>query len=106
MSLSVTLFGLALLTLLLLVSYVGSYRPGLGMESWLLIVAGAAHLVRGARRRAPLAGMRYAVLCAAIPFAIVTQAVATTTLFFGGAALLILLLEVLISLLPKRCWRP
>lgn len=86
----VTTFGLALLTLLLLVAYVGSYTPGLDPVGWLFVLAGAIHLVRGVRRGEALVGMRYAVLCAALPFAQVTQAFVTITLLFGGGAGLLL----------------
>lgn len=102
----VTVFGLALLTLLLLVAYVGSYTPGLGPVGWLCVLAGAIHLVRGTRRGEPLTGMRYATLCAALPFALVTQAFLTTTLLFGGVAALLLLIQFLAAPLPRRRRRP
>lgn len=103
---AVTVFGLALLTLLVLVAYVGSYTPGLGPVGWLFVVVGAIHLVRGTRRGEPLSGMRYAVLCAALPFAQVTQAFITTTVLFGGAFGLLAALQFVVALVPKRRWWP
>ena len=102
----VALFGLALLTVLILVAYVGSHRPGLSPAAWLFVLGGAIHLVRGARRGEPLAGMRYAVLCAAIPFVMVTQAFITTVALFGGLAVVLLGVQLLISLLLRRHWQP
>jgi hypothetical protein len=102
----VTAFGLALLTLLIQIAYVGSYTPGLGLLGWLFVVVGAAHLVRGTRRGKPLTGMRYAVLCAAIPFVLVTQAFITTTVLFGGMFILLAVVQFLVALLPGRRWRP
>lgn len=102
----VTAFGLALLTLLILAAYVGSYTPGLGPVGWLFVVVGAAHLGRGVRRGEPLTGMRYAVLCAAIPFVLVTQAFITTTVLFGGMFVLLAVVQFLVALLPRRRWRP
>lgn len=102
----ITAFGLALLTLVLMIAYVGSYTPGLGPVGWLFVVVGAMHLVRGTRRGEPLTGMRYAVLCAAIPVGQVTQAFITTTVLFGGAAGLLLLVQILVSLASSRRWRP
>lgn len=102
----VAAFGLALLTLLILVAYVGSYRSGLEPAGWLFVLAGAIHLVRGARRGEPLTGMRYATLCAAIPFAQVTQAFVTTALLFGGVAALLLVLQLLVDLLGAHRRRP
>lgn len=102
----VVAFGMALLTLLLLVAYVGSYTPGLDPAGWLFVLAGAIHLVCGVRRGEVLAGMRYAVLCAALPFAQVTQTFVTTTLLFGGAAGILLIIQFLMGLLPSRRWRP
>ncbi|NTU83728.1 MAG: zinc ribbon domain-containing protein [Chloroflexales bacterium] len=102
----VAAFGLALLTLLILVAYVGSYRPGLSPLGWLLVFAGAAQLVREARRGAPFTGMRHAVLCAAVPFGMVTRAPITTTVFFGGAFVLLAVVQFLVALLPRRRWRP
>jgi hypothetical protein len=103
---SVAIFGLALLVLLLLVAYVGSYTPGLGPVGWLFVGIGAMHLVRGTRRGEPLTGMRYAVLCAAIPFAMVTRAFITTTVLFGGMFVLLAVVQFLVALLPRRRWRP
>jgi len=103
---SVTIFGLALLTLLILVAYVGSHRSGLDPVAWLFVLAGAIHLVRGTRSGEPLRGMRWAVLCAALPFAQVTQAFITTTVLFGGAAALLMVVQLLVALVPKRRWRP
>lgn len=103
---SVAVFGLALLTLLLLVAYVGSYTPGLDPAGWLFVLAGAIHLVRGVRRGEALVGMRYAVLCTALPFAQVTQAFVTTTLLFGSTAGLLLVIQFLVGLLPSHRWRP
>lgn len=102
----VTAFGLALLTLILMIAYVGTYTPGLSPLAWLFVGVGAAHLVRGTRRGEPLTGMRYAVLCAAIPFAMVTRAFITTTVLFGGAVVLFAVAQFLIALLPRRRWRP
>lgn len=102
----VTAFGLALLTLVILIAYVGSYTPGLGPGGWLFVGVGAMHLVRGTRRGEPLTGMRYAVLCAAISFAMVTRAFITTTVFFGGAFVLLAVVQFLVALLPRRRWRP
>jgi hypothetical protein len=102
----VAAFGLSLLTLLLLVAYVGSYTPGLDPVGWLFVLAGAIHLVRGVRRREALVGMRYATLCAALPFAQVTQAFVTTTLLFGGAAGLLMIIQFLVSVMPRPRWRP
>lgn len=102
----VTLFGLALLAFLVMVASVGSYRPGLSPAAWLFVLAGAIHLVRGVRRGEALAGMRYAVPCAAIPFMIVTEAFITTTVLFGGLAGLLLVAEFIVALLPRRRWRP
>lgn len=102
----VAAFGLALLTLLLFVAYVGSHRPGLSAPGWLFVLAGAIHLVRGTRRGEPLTGMRYAVLCAALPFAQVTQAFVTTTVIFGSVAGLLLIVQLFVSMIPRRRWRP
>lgn len=102
----VAAFGLALLTLLVLIAYVGSYTPGLGPVGWLFVGVGAMHLVRGTRRSEPLTGMRYAVLCAAVPFGMVTQAPMTTTVLFGGAFVLLAVVQFLVHLLPRRRWRP
>ncbi|GAB4448941.1 MAG: hypothetical protein OHK0015_53900 [Chloroflexi bacterium OHK40] len=102
----VTLFGFILLVFLVMVAYVGSYRPGLSPAAWLFVLGGAIHLVRGARRGEPLAGMRYAALCAAIPFAMVTEAFITTTVLFGGLAALLLLVEFVVALIPRRRWWP
>lgn len=102
----VALFGLTLLTLLLLVAYVGSYTPGLDPVGWLFVLAGAIHLVRGTRRGQPLVGMRYAVLCAAIPFAQITQAFIMTTVLFGGLAALLIVVQLLGAVIPWRRWRP
>lgn len=99
-------FGLALLTLIILVAYVGTYTPGLDPVGWLFVLAGAIHLLRGTRRGEPLVGMRYAVLCAAIPVAQVTQAFVTTTLLFGSAAGLLLLMQLLVSLASRHRRRP
>lgn len=63
----VSLFGLILLAFLVMVAYVGSYRPGLSPAAWLFVLAGAIHLVRGVRRGEALAGLRYAVLCSLKP---------------------------------------
>ncbi len=95
-------FGLALLTLVILVAYVGTYTPGLDAVGWLFVLAGAIHLVRGTRRGEPLVGMRYAVLCAAIPVAQVTQAFITTTVLFGGAAAFLLLVQLLVACISRR----
>jgi hypothetical protein len=103
---SIALFGLALLTLLILVGYVGSHRPGLDPVAWLFVLTGAIHLVRGTRRGEPLQGMRWAVLCAALPFAHVTQAFVTTTVLFGGAYGLLTVLQFVVACLPQRRWRP
>lgn len=103
---SVTAFGLALLTLLILVAYVGSYRPGLDPVAWLFVLAGAIHLVRETRCGEPLRGMRWAVLCAALPFAQVTQAFITTTVLFGGAFELLAALQFVMALAPTRRWWP
>lgn len=103
---SVTAFGLALLTLLLLVAYIGSHRPGLDAVAWLCVLAGAIHLVRGTRRGEPLRGMRWAVLCAALPFAQITQAFITTTVLFGCVFGLLTVLQFLVALIPKHRWRP
>lgn len=102
----VTTFGLALLTLVLMIAYVGSYTPGLGPVGWLLVGVGALHLVRSTRRGEPLVGMRYAVLCAALPVAQVTQAFITTTVLFGGLAALLLIAQWFVALLPRRRWWP
>ncbi|NTU85565.1 MAG: hypothetical protein HGA45_40460, partial [Chloroflexales bacterium] len=102
----VTAFGLALLILVILLAYVGSYTPGLGPVGWLFVVVGAMHLVRGTRRGESLTGMRYAVLCAAIPVAQVSQAFITTTVLFGGAFVLLAVVQFLVALLPWRRWRP
>jgi hypothetical protein len=103
---SVSLFGLALLTLLILVAYISSHRPGLDPVAWLFVLVGALHLVRGARRGEPLGGMRWAVLCAALPFAQVTQAFITTTVLFGGAFGLLTVLQFVVTLIPRRHGRP
>jgi hypothetical protein len=103
---SVAAFGLALLTLVILIAYVGTYTPGLDPVGWLFVLAGAIHLVRGTRRGEPLVGMRYAVLCAAFPVAQVTQAFITTTVLFGGAAGILLLVQFLVSLVSSHRWRP
>lgn len=102
----VALFGLALLTLVILVAYVGTYTPGLDAVGWLFVLAGTIHLVRGTRRGEPLVGMRYAVLCVAIPFAQVTQAFITTTVLFGGLAALLIVVQLLVAIIPWRRWRP
>ena len=102
----VTLFGLGLLAFLLMVAYVGSYRPGLSPAAWLFVLAGGIHLVRGVRRSEALAGMRYATLCAAIPFALVTEAFITATVLFGGLAGLLLFAEFVVACTPRRHWRP
>lgn len=102
----VTLFGLVLLAFLVMVAYIGSYRPGLSPAAWLFVLAGAIHLVRGVRRGEALAGMRYAVLCAAVPFVLVTEAFITTTVLFGGLAGLLMLAEFIVALIPRRRWRP
>lgn len=103
---AVTLFGLALLAFLVMIAYVGSYRPGLSPAAWLFVLAGSIHLVRGVRRGEALAGMRYATLCAAIPFVLVTEAFITATVLFGGLAGLLLITEFAVALIPKRRWRP
>lgn len=102
----VTLFGLALLAFLVMVAYVGSYRPGLSPAAWLFVLAGGVHLVRGVRRGAALAGMRYATLCAAIPFVLVTEAFITTTVLFGGLAGLLLFAAFVVACTLRRRWRP
>jgi len=102
----VVAFGLALLVLLMRVASVGSHRPGLGAPGWLFVLAGGIHLVRGTRRGEPLTGMRHAVLCAAIPFAQVTQAFLTTTVLFGGAFMLLVVVQFLVALLPWHRCRP
>lgn len=102
----VALFGLALLTLVLLVAYVGSYTPGLGPVSWLFVLAGAIHLVRGTRRGEPLVGMLYATFCAAIPVAQVTRAFISTTVLFGGLAALLVIVQFLVAIIPWRRWVP
>jgi hypothetical protein len=102
----VTLFGMALLTLVVMIAYVGSHTPGLGPVGWLFVLVAALHLVRGTRRGEPLRGMRYAVLCAALPVAQVTQAFVTTTVLFGGAAAILLVVQLLVGLLPQRRWHP
>ena len=51
-------------------------------------------------------GMRWAVLCAALPFAQVTQAFITTTVLFGGAFGLLTVLQFLVALIPRRLRRP
>ena len=103
---SVALFGFALLTLLILVAYVGSHRPGLDPVAWLFVLAGAIHLMRGTRRGEPLQGMRWATLCAALPFAQVTQAFITTTILFGGVHCLLTVVQFIVACLPQRRWRP
>jgi len=70
------------------------------------VLAGAIHLVRGVRCGAALAGMRYATLCAAIPFVRVTKAFITTTVLCGGLAGLLLIAEFVVALIPRRRWRP
>lgn len=50
--------------------------------------------------------MRYAVLCAAVPFVLVTQAFITTTVLFGGMFILLAVVQFLVALLPRRRWRP
>jgi hypothetical protein len=50
--------------------------------------------------------MRYAVLCAAVPFVLVTQAPITTTVLFGGMFVLLAVVQFLVALLPRRRWRP
>lgn len=102
----VTLFGLALLVFLLMVAYVGSYRPRLSPAAWLFMLAGSIHMVRGVRRGEVLAGMRYATLCAAIPFVLITEAFITATVLFGGLAVLLLIAEFVGALTPRRRWRP
>lgn len=102
----VAFFGLALLTLIILVAYVGTYTPGIDPVGWLFVLAGAIHLMRGARRGEPLVGMRYAVLCAAIPFAQVTQAFITTTVLFGGLTALLIVVQFFVAVIPWRRWRP
>ena len=102
---SVTVFGLALLMLLILVAYVGSHRPGLDPVAWLFVLAGAIHLVRGTRRGEPFSGMRWAVLCAALPFAQVTQAFITTTVLFGSAYCLLTVVQFIVACFPQRRWR-
>jgi hypothetical protein len=102
----VAAFGVALLTLVILIAYVGSYTPGLGPIGWLFVLAGAIHLVRGTRRGEPLSGMRYATLCAAIPVAQVTQAFITTTVLFGGLAALLLVVQFLVAIIPWHRWWP
>ncbi|NJO55872.1 MAG: hypothetical protein HC834_05400 [Rhodospirillales bacterium] len=47
-----------------------------------------------------------AVLCAALPFAQVTQAFMTTTVLFGGAFGLLAALQFVVALVPKRRWWP
>lgn len=89
-----------------MVAYVGSYRPGLSPAAWLFVLAGGIHLVRGMRRGEALAGMRYATLCAAIPFVFVTKAFITATVLFGGLAGLLLVAEFVVALIPTRRWRP
>lgn len=101
-----TLFGLVLLAFLLMVAYVGSYRPGLNPAAWLFVLAGGINLVRGVRRGEALAGMRYATLCAAIPFILVTEAFITATVLFGGLAGMLLIAEFVVTLIPTRRWRP
>jgi hypothetical protein len=102
----VAAFGLAMLTLVFLIAYVGTYTPGLGPVGWLFVLAGAIHLVRGTRRGEPLTGMRNATLCAAIPVAQVTQAFITTTVLFGGLAALLMVVQALIAVIPWRRWWP
>lgn len=102
----IALFGLALLTLVLLIAYVGSYTPGLGLVGWLFVLAGAIHLVRGVRRGEPLVGMLYATFCAAIPVAQVTQAFITTTVLFGGLAASLVVVQFLVAIIPWRRWFP
>jgi len=51
-------------------------------------------------------GMRHAVLCAAIPFAQITQAFLTSTLLFGGAVVLLAVVQFLVALLSRCRWRP
>lgn len=89
-----------------MVAYVGSYRPGLSPAAWLFVLAGGIHLVRGVRRGEALAGMRYATLCAAIPFVFVTEAFITATVLFGGLAGLLLIVQFVVALIPTRRWRP
>jgi len=103
---AVALFGLARFTLVILIAAVGSSTPVLDPVGWLFVLAGAIHLVRGTRRGEPLSGMRYAVLCAALPVAQITQACVTPTLRFGGAAAIRLLVPFLVGLLPRRRWHP
>jgi heme/copper-type cytochrome/quinol oxidase subunit 4 len=50
--------------------------------------------------------MRHAVLCAAIPFAQITQAFLTSTLLFGGAVVLLAVVQFLVALLSRCRWRP
>jgi hypothetical protein len=102
----VTAFGLALLTLVLLVAYVGSARPGLDAVDGLFLLVAAIHLVRGTRKGEPLRGMRFAVLCAALPIAHVTQDFITVTVLFGGTALLLMLVQFLVAIVPRRRWWP
>lgn len=103
---SVALFGFTLLTLLILVAYVGSHRPGLDPVAWLFVLAGAIHLVRGTRRGEPLQGMRWTTLCAALPFVQVTQAFITTTVLFGGVYCLLTVVQFLVACFPQQRWRP
>jgi hypothetical protein len=101
----VAVFGMALLGLVLSAAYGGTAPRGISAAAWLFVLAAGIHLVRGVRHGEALRGMRWAVLCAAIPFAIITQDFITTTVLFGAAYATLSITQFVVACVPRRRWR-